>query len=207
MGFDLVAFDKLKSDINESIKALFKHHKLSYDDYNNEVAKLPKDRQIQVQFLNTVIHCLEEPGCSFHKSPVVLNAAVYFIRQKISDSYQSSLPGTSLFLSPKSSTFYVSLSQALGLEEKQNLSIKVNSQLYGMLRKFLFAATYLNPEDPEAGYKDNHPFSSANIPGYEVEKDLISLLKIRSELGVEMIQNAQKANEEQTQQKSQVSYS
>jgi hypothetical protein len=176
MSFELIAYDKLKLSVKESIKSLIEHHfpdRKGTIDINKlgESVKLlstnPEGRGIQTEFLLQVIELTDHIAEESAKT-LILNAAVYHIHRQIADTYRSESASDA-------STFNFSLKTSLGLntaEEKRKPNDDDKHLLCSALVKFLEAHVY-RVEHHHLVCVDKHPFSA--IKGYNARKDIKEL--------------------------------
>jgi hypothetical protein len=194
MAFELIAYERLKQSVKESIKTLIEHHnpeRKGTIDINKlgESVKLlaanPEGRGVQAEFLLKAIELTETMDEGINRTRV-LNAAVYHIHRIISDSYT--------LIAPDSSTFNLSLKISLGLikEGSKKPSDDDKYSMYKALVDFLKSHVILE-DHGHVVYKDKHPFQ---IDGYDVADDITALTHKVSELDVMRLAVAKKERDE-----------
>lgn len=188
MGFQLVAYDKLALSVKESIKTLLKHHELDPNKLSDSVEKLDDERRIQAQLLLTIVTRLEESPISAIDKARVLNAAVYYIWDKISATYQ--------YIRPERSNLYNSLTSSLELTKENQPAPDDLLEMYVRLGKFLSAHVY-NAGDPRKGYLSEQVFSPEKIKGYHIESDIKTLAIKSHVLKMDIIALAEKTHEKE----------
>ncbi|MCL9682566.1 hypothetical protein [Legionella maioricensis] len=177
MSFTLVAYQVLKLSIKESVNTLLRDHKLDPNKLEESLEKLDDERRIQARFLLKTIEILDSLDNTLEKARI-LNAAAYFIHQKIAKSYN--------WVSPERSSLYRSLNSSLDLKPGNQPERDDLIDMYGPLEKFLRSNVYVSA-DPKKGYLKKQPF---DIAGYEVEADIITLSTQVQGWRVELIQAA-----------------
>lgn len=195
MGFQLVAFPKLCDSVRESVTTLLKDHGCDPAKQDESIQQLPEQRRIHAQLLLKIVGLLEASNLPADKIDKVriLNAAVYFVRDQIDESYKN-VPTVFIGLkNPVRSSFFNSLSTSLGLN-KENLPVKDDLvELYSHFSKFLYSHVYVSG-DPRKGYLAIQPFSNENIKGYSVEKDIKSLADKKHQMNGEIRDAAEAAH-------------
>lgn len=175
MSFDLVAYEKLKGSIKESIITLIKSHnekaKIIEDKLEESVKEVSEERQPQVLTLLTTISLLDNSSKPTEEKARVLNAIAYYIRDQIAATYK--------YTSPENSDFYKSLTISLELTKDNNPNREDLADMYSTLEKFLRSHVY-NKGDPRKGYLEQQPFSfknhsSASLKKYSVVQDIREL--------------------------------
>lgn len=166
MPFDLVAYDKLKKSVLESIDAEI--HKYSpseqIDPKNREasVQVIPySDRRRQVRLLLKSMDLLDKESDEVFKARV-LNAVVYDITDQISKRCKDT------YRDPNNSTLYTSLVSSLELSKSNFPGDHCLYCMYNWLVSFLNKYVYVN-SDFYLGYL---PEQSFKIPEYNVRNDL-----------------------------------
>jgi hypothetical protein len=183
MPFQLVAYDKLKSSIEESITTVIKHHKLDPDNRDESINNLPDPtRIIQIKFLMRTMSLLDKIEDTSAERTLqnarILNAAVYFVCKQIELTYTRS---------PDNSKLYSTLTTSLNLDT-ENLPNRLNKlTMYNSLAKFLRANTY-NEANPSKGYLPKQPY---NIPGYVVKNDIKDLSTQVHQFKMELLDEAE----------------
>ncbi|HAT1658172.1 TPA: Dot/Icm T4SS effector Lem14 [Legionella pneumophila] len=167
MSFELVAYEKLKGSIRESIITLIKSHnekaKIIEDKLEDSVKEVSRERQPQVLVLLKTIELLDNSSKEPEDKARVLNALAYYIRDQIAATYK--------YTSPDNSDFYKSLTISLDLNKDNNPNREDLADMYGALEKFLRSHVYKN-SDPRKGYLDKQPFA---IKHYSVVDDILEL--------------------------------
>lgn len=187
MGFQYVEYKLLENFITESIKAELKHHKITERNLRTGLRILQEkspERAMQCKFLLAVKNNLNQ---SDHENKTcILNAAAFYIRNQIDESYQGVV--TPVFLKPENSNLFNSLTTSLSLNRDNFPDSKNLQDMYGALSQFMHAHVYKNA-DPRNGYLDEscQIFSRKKIRGYEVEKVLVDLLQKINELKLEQV--------------------
>lgn len=202
MPFQLVAYDKLKISVQESIKELVKYHKGDINKLDESIEKnLPTDRRIQVQMLQKTISHLDTIDKPEHTpadkakwmefKAKTLNALVIYIRDRIQKSYDKAYVGK-----PDNSTFFKSLGTALEISTDNSLSSDDFVELYNHLEKYILTQTYVEHK-PSKGYlpSDKQLFSS--IKDYEVSDDLKELIKEQTKMRCDSFDSAKIKHEKQ----------
>lgn len=187
MGFQYVDYDTLSKYVRESIATELESHKLDARNVPKALRTLSikhPDRAIQCRYLLAVLNCLDKS--SSPEKTWALNAAAFYIREQIFDSYQGTV--ASFFLSPENSTLYNVLTTSLNLTLENFPDSKDLLKMYDALSKFMHAHVYVD-SDPSKGYLDlsKQPFSSQKIKNYKVEKVLKDLVKKVANFKVEQI--------------------
>ncbi|KTD41732.1 hypothetical protein [Legionella parisiensis] len=191
MGFQYVDYDTLSKYIRESIATELKSHKLDARNLPKALRTLSvrhPDRAIQCRYLLAVLNSLDK-SISPEKT-CILNAAAFYIREQIFDSYQGTV--TSFFLSPENSTLYNALTTSLNLTLENFPDSKNLLDMYDALSKFMHGHVYVD-SDPSKGYLDlsKQLFSSQKIKNYKVEKVLKDLVKKVADFKLEQIEQTQ----------------
>ncbi|HAT7071949.1 TPA: Dot/Icm T4SS effector Lem14 [Legionella pneumophila] len=167
MSFELVAYEKLKGSIRESIITLIKSHnekaKIIEDKLEDSVKEVSRERQPQVHVLLKTIELLDNSSKEPEDKARVLNALAYYIRDQIAATYK--------YTSPDNSDFYKSLTISLDLNKDNNPNREDLVDMYSALEKFLRCHVYKN-SDPRKGYLDKQPFA---IKHYSVVDDILEL--------------------------------
>jgi hypothetical protein len=195
MGFQLVDYNLLEKNIKESIDTELRSHRLNPRKLNKAIEALSRnhlERAIQCQYLFVVRDCLNtaaaddksEEGIQARK--MVLNAAAYYVREQIFESYQGSV--TPYFLAPENSTLFNSLTTSLNLTTDNLPDTKDLRDMYVALEHFMKAHVYKD-SDSVNGYLDDEKqvFSADKINGYKVEKALTDLVQKIAALESEQI--------------------
>ncbi|HHF0580900.1 TPA: hypothetical protein ACPHXX_003156 [Legionella anisa] len=193
MGFQYVDYDALSKFIRESIATELKSHKLDAKNLPKALRTLSikhLDRAIQCRYLLAVLNCLDNDKSSNPEKTIILNAAAFYIRDQIFDSYQG--PLTSFFLYPENSTLYNALTTSLSLTLENFPDSKDLLDMYDALSKFMHAHVYVD-SDPRKGYLElsKQIFSSQKIKNYKVEKVLQDLVKKVANFRLEQIDQTQ----------------
>lgn len=188
MSFKLVSYELLKQNIQESISTEIISHNLNPADLKRALKSLRANsfqRAIQCQYLLAVSNCLEAAEIEEDKM-LVLNAAVYYVREQIKDSYQLYTYGVSFFSSPENSTLYNSLTTSLNITNQNSPDPEDVLEMYTALEGFMRAQVY---QDPDTGkvYREDHSFSEEKIKGYKVESSIKDLVQKTSRLKQEQI--------------------
>lgn len=194
MGFQLVAFELLGKHIRESINTEIKSHNLDPRNLKKSLSVLyykHPERSIQCQYLLVVLDSLSQS--ELKDKARVLNAATYYIRQQIFESYQGTL--TSFFLSPVNSTLFNSLSTSLNLNNDNLPDSKDLLDMYVALESFMQSHVYEDC-DSRKGYLDPEKqlFSAGKIKGYKVEKVLKDLVKKNTSYRLQQIDATKEQN-------------
>jgi hypothetical protein len=195
MAFELVAYDRLRQSVKESIKTLIEHHNQERKgtiDINKlgESVKLlaanPEGRGVQAEFLLKAIELTETMDEGINRTRV-LNAAVYHIHRIISDSYT--------VIASDSSTFNFALKTSLGLNIKEASRKPSDDDKYTMYKALVdfLKANVILEDHGHVVYKDKHPFQ---IDGYDVADDITVLTLKVSELDVMRLAVAKKERDE-----------
>jgi hypothetical protein len=197
MGFDLVAYDKLKQSVRESVKTLVLHHnkdqKINPEKLEEAVKDLPIERKAQALLLLKTIELLDKTVDMTVKSRV-LNALCYFIHQKIEDSYKSSY---NPLVSSERSNLYSSLTTALELTKDNQPGKNDLVDMYKELNHFFKQHVYIHA-DPRKGYMGDQPFS---LEGYDVLADIKTLTKKVAEVEIELVDAAEEKRLQQLKPK------
>lgn len=163
MPFNLVAYDLLKSSINESVSTLIKDHDLDQSKIEESIAKLPDERRVQAKFLRITCNLLDTLVGKPQEQARILNAAAYYVRDQIAKSYK--------YASPERSTFYNSLTTALDLKKGNMPERDALLAMYNALEKFIRSHVY-TLSNPTKGYLEVQPYA---IKDYSVESDIKAL--------------------------------
>jgi hypothetical protein len=203
MTFELVAYEKLKGKLIESVKTLIRTYipKAEIDDDLTKLESLlndPRvsaDRRPQCILILKAITLLDPSSESIDSKSRVLNSLAYYIHQKIESTYKHT--------SATNSNLYNSLTTALGLS-KENTPDNIDlPDMYSALSKFLRAHIYKSG-DPRKGYLDKQVL---DIPDYVVETDIKAIELRMHELRVINIDDAYKLHLKQQKPKaSEVGY-
>ncbi len=173
MSFTLVPYNKLKARIKEGLVTLLKHHGLDPTTLDESLKKLPTERRIHATFLKMMMDSLdkEKPKSAEGQTTKArtLNAAAYFIWQKIYATYGFTSPEGGLL--NKGSSLYISLTSSLELTTENTPNESDLADMYNDLKEHLCKNTYKD-SDPRKGYLDNRTFT---IDDYSVEEDIKSL--------------------------------
>ena len=188
MGFRYVEYDKLSKYIRESIATEIRSHRLNDKNLQRALKYLfigHPERATQCRYLLAVLGCLDKPYAKDQKR--ILNAAAYYIRDQIFESYQGKV--TPIFLVPENSTLFNSLTTSLDLTKENFPDSKDLLEMYISLGKFMQTHTYKD-SDPERGYLEpaSQSFSRRKIRGFEVEEVLQDLVKKIAELRLKQIE-------------------
>lgn len=197
MSFELVAYEKLKTSVRESVKTLVLHHnkdqKINPEKLEEAVKDLPIERKAQALVLLKTIELLDKTVDVTVKSRV-LNALCYFIHQKIDDSYNGSF---NLLVSSERSNLYTSLTTALELTKDNQPGKNDLVDMYKELIHFLKQNVYIHA-DPRKGYLGDQPFA---LEGYNVLTDLKALIKKVAEVEVDLVDAAEEKRLQQSKPK------
>ncbi|KTD64998.1 hypothetical protein [Legionella shakespearei] len=197
MSFELVAYDKLKTSVRESVKTLVLHHnkdqKINPEKLEEAVKDLPIERKSQALLLLKTIELLDKTVDMTVKSRV-LNALCYFIHQKIDDSYKNSY---NPLVSSERSNFYTSLTTALELTKENQPGKNDLVDMYGELIHFFKQHVYIHA-DPRKGYMGDQPFA---LEGYDVLADIKTLIKKVRDVEVELVDAAEEKRQQQLKPK------
>lgn len=174
MSFTLVAHDKLKTSVIESIVSLIKHHKKDHlvdpAKLQDSLPLLPDERRTHADFLLKVASLTDAMDTSSvpaaQKRARILNAAVFYLYDKIEQSYK----GTGL--SPERSNFYNSLRTSLNIDKDNTPNDIDKKDMYTDLKSFLCMHTYKEGKS-EKGYLDLQVFGS--VFQYHVVNDIKDL--------------------------------
>lgn len=169
-AFSLVDTDHIKRAILQSITNLIKHH-VPHCIVNVDADALIKcipllvdqNRVAQCLFLFHVVQSVSTVTDD-DVAKKILNAAAYFVREKIAASYG--------YISPDNSKLYQLLSISLSLQESMPSSTQLFA-MYSALKDFLYAQCY-NNKDPVDGAINASPFFT--IPCCNIEDDLAKLI-------------------------------
>lgn len=176
MSFDLVAYEKLKSSIEEAIETLIKHHK------KEDLKDIPTERRVQAQVLLKTIELCDNIKASTDearkKQATILNAAVYYIHQQIEKTYNYSSPR---------SNFYNSLTTCLNLNNENKPSQNELFDLFSTLLIFQREHLFING-DARKGFLANQPF---DIKDYCAFSDNRALTTIVQHLECKILDDAQ----------------
>ena len=119
---------------------------------------------------------------------LILNAAAYFIRDKIKVTYKRT--------SPENSNLFNSLTTSLDLTTVNKPEQDESIEMYVALEKFFRSNVYKH-SDPRKGYLDELPFSSEKIKGYTVEDDIRYLIKTLLTMKLETVDVAEEKHQKQ----------
>lgn len=166
MPFQIVAYDLLKADLQESVNTLIRSHNGDPNKLNESLTKLPDDRRIQAIYLLKSIKYLDiSTTLKSDEKARVLNAAAFFVRNEIGESYK--------WISPEGSKFFGSLTTSLKLT-KENMPDRDDLiDMYGPLQEFIRSKVYIE-SDPRKGCISGHPYT---IKGFEVADHIKILTK------------------------------
>lgn len=181
MGFQLVAYETLKKNINDGIIAVIGKHKFDTSNIEKSILELDPDRRIHCQLLRKYIALLDASKLADIDKIRVLNGAVYYIRSQIEASY----PRTS----PTNSMLYVQLTASLGLQKDNTPNTADLEFMYLTLSKFIHGQIFIEGKVSK-GYIKNHPFST--IEGYSVLADLKALVKTLLKLKIDSLEEVEK---------------
>jgi hypothetical protein len=195
MGFQLVDYNLLEKNIKESIDTELRSHRLNPRKLNKAIDALSRnhfERSIQCQYLLAVRDCLNTAAAhdksaeGIEARKIVLNAAAYYVRAQIFDSYQGAV--TPYFLAPENSTLFNSLTTSLNITTENCADTKDLRDMYVALERFMKAHVYKD-SDSGKGYLEveKQIFSADNIKGYKVEKVLTDLVQKIAALELEQI--------------------
>lgn len=200
MSFELVAYEKLKLSVKESIKTLVLHHnkdqKINPEKLEEAVKDLPIERKAQALLLLKTIELLDKTTDITVKARV-LNALCYFIHEKINESYKGSY---NPLASSERSNLYTSLTTSLELTKENQPGRNDLVDMYKELISFFKQHIYIHA-DPRKGYLGDQPFT---LDGYDVLGDLKSLIKKVSEVEVELVEAAEEKRLQQLKPKASV---
>lgn len=192
MKFKLVAFDLLVNNVKVSINSLLIHHgiikrhDLVEHELNDHVKKLPVARRQQCQWLLKVIDLLTKSERQAN-AELILNAAVYHVRNQIELTYRGCLNQFFIYnASPDNSNLYNSLTTSLNITNNNAPGKDDLLQMYSELCRFLQQHVYHSGQ-VEKGYLAVQAFSSKQIEGYSVEDDIKALIENESKLKVQQI--------------------
>lgn len=189
MGFQLVDYRTLSNNIRESISTELNKHGFIYNkDLVRALSPFSKkhsERAIQCKFLLIVLDCLNQSANK--EKEIILNAAVYYVREQIYESYQGTL--TPYFISPERSYLFNSLTTSLNLTKDNFPNSTDLYKMYFALHQFMMEHVYKN-SNPEEGYLelDQQSFSEKKIIGYKVEEVLQDLVKKLADLELKQIE-------------------
>ncbi len=173
MSFTLVPYNKLKARIKEGLVTLLKSHELDPTTLDESLKKLPTERRIHATFLKMMIDSLDKEKPKSAEGQTIkmrtLNAAAYFIWDKIFATYGFTSPEGGLF--NKGSSLYVSLTSGLELTTENKPNETDLAAMYYDLKEQLSKNTYKD-SDPRSGYLEHRTFA---IEGYTVEEDIKDL--------------------------------
>jgi hypothetical protein len=189
MSFELVAYEKLKISIYDSIKSLIKSHnpklRVRPENIEESISEIPsEERQTQARVLLKTVDLLQN-STNESEQARVLNAMVYYVREQISATYKHA--------SPEGSKLFCSLTTSLGINKDNEPGRNDLSDMYDSLVKFLYEHVYVEG-DARKGYLDKQPFA---IQGYSVEKELETLVEKSKTLQIEIIKAAKHLNAQQ----------
>lgn len=177
MSFDLVAYEKLKSNIVEAVATLVKHHK------KEAVDEIPTERRVQAQVLLKTIELCDKIKASTDegrkKQATILNAAVYYIHLQIEETYKRT--------SPTNSNFYNSLTTSLELSRDNTPSQNELLDLFTALASFQREHIFID-SDARKGFLPTQVF---NIKDYCIVADNLALTKIHQQLDLKIVEDAQ----------------
>lgn len=187
MSFDLVAYDLLRASIRESIRTLIEYHnpdrKIDMSRLNESVVLLQGDRRAQAELLLSVIDLTDKIDVA--KRALILNAAAYYVLDKIAASYR--------YINPERSKLHQLLTTSLALNpESNNPSTSEVRRMYHALREFLVAQIYRDA-DPVKGYLE--PSSLICIKNYIIEADIVDLVNKVSQMDCSLIAKAKSLHE------------
>lgn len=160
MSFDLVAYNLLKLNIQESINTEIREHGGDPIKLEESIQKLSAERRIQATYLLKTINLLDVSTASLLDKSRILNAATYYIRDQIGNSYK--------WANPERSTLFNLLTTSLVLNNDNNPDRDDLVDMYGPLEKFMRSHVY-KLLDPRKGYLDVQPYA---IEGYSVKKQI-----------------------------------
>lgn len=179
MSFTLVAYDKLKKDIEEAIRTLVSHHK------KEAVKDLPGERRIQAEVLSKTIELCDKMKVSTDddrkKQATILNAAVYYIHLQIKNSYKGSY-----LTQATNSNFYNSLTTSLVLSKDNTPSSIELRNLFAALNLFQRGHMYKDG-DAAKGVLATQAF---DIEGYSIKADNLALTEIHNQLVLKIDEDA-----------------
>ncbi|PJD95596.1 MAG: hypothetical protein CK426_02600 [Legionella sp.] len=164
MTFQVVNYEQLKANIQESIKQLLKHHFPDMSDTSelkSRVALLEPERRTQTEVLLTVIElCDAMKDEDSLKKQTILNAAAFDTYSQIKKSYQGFI---SLVATEENSTFFLSLETSLALTKTNVPNTQEQLGLYRALEEFFKSHVYVGGR-PENGCRtpDTSPFWMIN---------------------------------------------
>lgn len=196
MPFKLVEFEILQLSIQESVASLLRDHHLDLKDPNLSIKGLPDRRRIQACFLQITAYLLKESKTeALDKKTLILNAAVYYIRQRIVKSYkpesksitQHILYNPVTTLSPERSSLYRSLTTSLNINTKNIPNKREVLEFYRALKEFLCAHLYID-SSVSKGYLAYQPYT---IQGHSIECDILKLDKEIIKLYAELVKETQ----------------
>lgn len=185
MSFELVAHDKLKQSIKESIVSLIKHHHptrpVDPEKLAASIVLLPDERRTQAEFLLKVATLTETMDTSSvpaqQKRARILNAAVYYVFTKIEKSYEEGYLSSftpSFIVSPEGSNFFKSLRTSLKIDTDNTPNETDVKDMYTDLKLFLSSHIYKEGK-AEKGYLDEALQSFASVHQYHIKSDIDDL--------------------------------
>jgi hypothetical protein len=189
MPFEIVAYELLKSNVQESINTLIRSHGEDPNKLGQSLKKLPDERRIQATFLLKSINLLDASTLKSDEKARVLNAATYYVRDEIGLSYK--------WVSPENSIFFNSLTNSLVLNKDNQPDRNDLVDMYGPLEKFIRSQVYKSC-DPRKGYLDEQPYA---IKGYSVKEHIISIIKKLSDWKIEIVEAAEVKNQNELESK------
>ena len=188
MPFALVAPDRIKSNLIQSIKTLIEHHNPSHqvdpDNLKDSIVLLAEgsERRMQADWILKIIALTDPLSVSTEQDrrykAGILNAAAYYVRDKIAKTYN--------YAGPERSTFYKTLTTSLAIDEANKPGPNDVLVLYRSLKRFLCKHVYTEGEAAK-GYLVPQVFA---IKGYAVEDDIIDLVGKIAEKELEQIRDA-----------------
>lgn len=198
MPFELVAHDVLKTGLKESIKTLVVGHKpnelVDSARLEGAVEFLNQPRKSQAQFLIKIIGLTDRIEVSsidsIQTKARILNAAAFYIREKIEVEYSGMFSRLS---GPQNSLLYGLLGSSLKLTEENKPTETDTVELYKELKTFLLKQVYTNGNVTK-GYLDVHPFKE--ISNYKVEDDLRYLTRRISSIEESQLRAAKKLHDQ-----------
>ncbi|RUR12670.1 hypothetical protein [Legionella sp. km772] len=206
MSFQLVAHDKLKQSIKESIISLIKHHHPSRtvdpDKLTAALVLLPDERRTQAEFLWKVAALTEAMDASSvpatQKRARILNAAVYYVYTKIEKSYDEGYLSSltpSFLVSPEGSNFYKSLRTSLKIDNDNTPNDTDVKDMYTVLKEFLSLNIYKEGK-AEKGYLDEALQAFASVHQYNIKHDIDDLSEQVTSLERALRKQAEKLHKE-----------
>ncbi len=167
MSFELVAYEKLKKSIFESIKSLIlyydRDHKIDPDNIKKSLEILPQERRIQSEVFLRTIELLDPLSNELLKQTKVLNAITCYFRANIKERYR--------WTSPTHSNFFNSLTTSLDITLDKEPNKNDLFEMYTALDEFLRSHVY-KESNPRKGYLESQYF---DIEGYNVVTDIGAL--------------------------------